>query len=302
MPPVTLVALILLAISWSRVLRRGRSPSPALIVFSVLFAMIALSTQAWVVPLAVVFGIVMAVTHGRGSRPALEGGRVRVRRARRRAHMLELEETARSFHSDLRQFMRDIDELGREVREEARVAIPREGARPESVPAAPRVDLRKKDRERRAEPVPTPAPQPQAPTDELTAAVDAVLREHGRDLPPEAVERVRTLRARVAEAAGYLRERDLMNAEHGFHLKQIATDYLPGAVRAYLRLPRGLADTEVLSDGKTGKDLLLEQLDLLAEGTSSVLSGVLRAEAQQLLAHGRFLEKRFETGSKDFDV
>jgi len=307
MSPFMLAALIVLAISWSRAMRRRRGPSPMLIVFTVLFAMMTLSSQAWMFPLFVAMGVMLLIARGSGRaryvRLDKRGRRkVRVRASdpvtpEPQAAPQALPATSGGFHDDLRQFMRDIDQLGREVRGETRVPV----GRGETEDARPRVDLRKGRAQRSQERTPDAPPEFVA-TDELTASVDAVLREHRRVLPPEAVTRIETLRGRVQDAAAYLRERDLLGGEYGFHLRQIATDYLPAAVQAYLRLPRGLADTAPLAEDRSGKDLLIEQLDLLQEGTTSVLTGALRAEGQQLLAHGRFLEKRFDPASKDFDV
>jgi len=83
-------------------------------------------------------------------------------------------------------------------------------------------------------------------------------------------------------------------------LVKTATDYLPNAVQAYIDLPRGYADSRIISEGKTAHDILREQLDLLAQKLSQIEEAVNKADADKLLAHGRFLEEKF--GSKPLDI
>ena len=72
-----------------------------------------------------------------------------------------------------------------------------------------------------------------------------------------------------------------------------ATDYLPEAVGGYLRLPRDWADTRPIDGGKTALMLLVDQLELLASTMDKMLDAANRADADALIAHGRFLEAKF---------
>ena len=76
-----------------------------------------------------------------------------------------------------------------------------------------------------------------------------------------------------------------------------ATDYLPEAIGGYLRLPRQWADTRPVDRGKTSLMILIDQLDLLAATMDKVFDAVNRADAAALIAHGRFLQEKFGTGS-----
>jgi len=49
----------------------------------------------------------------------------------------------------------------------------------------------------------------------------------------------------------------------------------------------------VLREGKTAQQLLTEQLQLLDEQLQQVVAHVANADAQALLANGRFLEAKF---------
>lgn len=78
-----------------------------------------------------------------------------------------------------------------------------------------------------------------------------------------------------------------------FILQRTATDYLPTAVESYLSLPRDYANSHPIEEGKTARQVLLEQLDLLSAQMNEVADAVARNDVDRLLAHGRFLEERF---------
>ena len=135
--------------------------------------------------------------------------------------------------------------------------------------------------------------------DSIAVEVEAVresLRRLGDQLPArvpsDVVMRVGTIRRLVLElldrdggpAAG---SRDL------FTLLRTATDYLPTALDAYLRLPGEYATTRRLADGRTPAEVLLSQLELLEREMVEVADAVNRNDVDRLLAHGRFLADRF---------
>ena len=70
-----------------------------------------------------------------------------------------------------------------------------------------------------------------------------------------------------------------------------ATDYLPEAIGGYLRLPREWADRRPVDGGKTSLMVLIDQLDLLAATMDKIFDAVYRADADALIAHGRFLRR-----------
>jgi hypothetical protein len=80
-----------------------------------------------------------------------------------------------------------------------------------------------------------------------------------------------------------------------------ATSYLPEAVAAYLRLPRSYADHRPVSGGKTSLAVLCDQLDLLGAKMDDVFDAVCRADADALIAHGRFLAEKFGSGGLAID-
>lgn len=109
--------------------------------------------------------------------------------------------------------------------------------------------------------------------------------------------------ARIDRIAGVVRETvpRLANLGPGsltaHDVLRTATSYLPEAVTAYLRLPRSFADTRAVSGGKTSLTVLCDQLDLLGSKMDDVFDAVCRADADALIAHGRFLAEKFGSGS-----
>ncbi|MCA0294976.1 MAG: hypothetical protein LCH96_06615 [Actinobacteria bacterium] len=72
-----------------------------------------------------------------------------------------------------------------------------------------------------------------------------------------------------------------------------ATDYLPEAIGAYLRLPRDWADSRPVEGGKTSLLLLIDQLDLLGVTMDAIYDAANTTDAAALISHGRFLQERF---------
>ncbi len=82
-----------------------------------------------------------------------------------------------------------------------------------------------------------------------------------------------------------------------YNVMATATDYLPEAIGGYLRLPRQWADNRPVDRGKTSLMILIDQLDLLAATMDKVFDAVCRADADALIAHGRFLAEKFGSTS-----
>lgn len=78
-----------------------------------------------------------------------------------------------------------------------------------------------------------------------------------------------------------------------FVVQRTASDYLPTALESYLNLPRAYATLQPVQDGKTSKQILMDQLTLLESKMTEVAEDVHRNDTDRLLANGRFLEERF---------
>ena len=115
------------------------------------------------------------------------------------------------------------------------------------------------------------------------------------------------VQARVGKIAGIVRDTvprlDQLGpgSSQAHAVVATATSYLPEAVGAYMRLPRRYADKRPVSGGKTSLMVLCDQLDLLAAKMDEVFVAVCQADADALVAHGRFLQEKFGSGSLAID-
>ncbi|MFC4425477.1 hypothetical protein [Deinococcus navajonensis] len=136
-----------------------------------------------------------------------------------------------------------------------------------------------------------------------TAPLDPV-QALGQDsrLPGDVRARLVALDLRTREALTYLHNNGQVSSEAAYLARAIREEYAPTAVQAYLKLPRSQAETAPLTGGRTGGELLREQLDLLLSAVQDLLGGALKASGQELLAHQRFLEERFGRGGGDLKV
>jgi hypothetical protein len=79
-----------------------------------------------------------------------------------------------------------------------------------------------------------------------------------------------------------------------FTVKETMLRYLPETLANYVALPAAFRTTHALAGGKTARQLLGEQLALLDSKMLEIVTNVAGADAQALLANGRFLEMKFQ--------
>lgn len=114
-------------------------------------------------------------------------------------------------------------------------------------------------------------------------------------IPADVRERAQRLDRESISTLAYLREHGAPTTQV-FEVEQIQTDFGPAALRSYLALAPGTADSTEVLDGKTGHQLIIEQLDLLLAQIGAHLSRAARLGSDQLLANHRFLTEKFGTG------
>lgn len=156
-------------------------------------------------------------------------------------------------------------------------------------------------RPRRSEPTPGAEPAielPSVPTGpELLSSVDRIEAEIGAaaraDRVPDLVwSRVRRICGTARDTIPRLDQ--LGGGTRDAHaVMATVTSYLPEALGTYLRLPRSYADRRPIDRGKTALMVLVDQLDLLAATMDDIFEAACRADAEALVAHGRFLEEKF---------
>ena len=128
----------------------------------------------------------------------------------------------------------------------------------------------------------------------LTDSVERLVDENAGKLPAEAVERLQRMRDIVTALAPRLFDGG-MAMDYAISLTNAVTRDLPETVRNYRRLPAAFANLHVIENGKTCKQLLLEQLDLLNSQLMTIADNVYRDDADALVVNGKFLREKFHS-------
>jgi len=76
-------------------------------------------------------------------------------------------------------------------------------------------------------------------------------------------------------------------------IRQTALSYLPRVLDDYLAIPRMYAERVVVQDGKTARDVLIEQLRIMESKMKETAQAMYRNDADRLLVNARFLQERF---------
>lgn len=78
------------------------------------------------------------------------------------------------------------------------------------------------------------------------------------------------------------------------NLKSIFDTYLPKLINEYEKLPIDYANNVKTSNGKTAKEMLLEQLKLLDKTVQEIAYGIYENDVTALKVNGRLLKQKFE--------
>jgi hypothetical protein len=146
------------------------------------------------------------------------------------------------------------------------------------------------------------------PTPKSATAAEKVTYERPRpqpkkqvapaELPIDVQVKVEQIRRKVDVLLGYA-DRFPPFSQDLFLVRQTASDYLPRTLNTFLSLPRDAVDRPLHPGGRTAREELKAQLDLLDSKLDDIAQDLQRQDADRLLANRRFLEARF--GDKDTD-
>ena len=150
----------------------------------------------------------------------------------------------------------------------------------------------------------TPAPQVLDPVltqslsfDALLERFDRLVKQAGAQLPPTMAGRLDSIRRSIQEVLPRLAESRAFD-DNLYTVRETIARYLPETLANYIALPPMFRVTRVLKDGKTARDLLMDQLTVLDDQMKEVVGNLARGDADALLANGQFLEAKFR--DRDF--
>lgn len=150
----------------------------------------------------------------------------------------------------------------------------------------------------------TPAPQVVDAELTQTLSFDALIEELDRmvkaarpHLNAAMLARLDSIRRSIQEVLPRLRQPRGFD-DNLFTVRETISRYLPETLANYVTLPAAFRATHVLKEGKTARELFMEQLVMLDEQMKEVVANVARGDADALLANGQFLQAKFR--DRDF--
>lgn len=130
--------------------------------------------------------------------------------------------------------------------------------------------------------------------DEALRRLDALAAQVSPHLGPEMNAHLRSLRTYIAEVLPRLLGDRSHHDANLFTVRETVLRYLPETLANYVALPPAFRTTHAVKDGKTARQILADQLALLDAKMQDIVANVAGADAQALLANGKFLEMKFQ--------
>jgi hypothetical protein len=127
---------------------------------------------------------------------------------------------------------------------------------------------------------------------QLKSALGKLAAQAQQRLPDDLAAKVVAIQATILDILPRI-DASNIDRQDLFALERTVSDYLPQTINNYLTLPRAYADSRAVAGGKTAKELLAGQLDLIEEKMQTISEAVAKDDVGKLLAQGRFLEERF---------
>jgi hypothetical protein len=131
----------------------------------------------------------------------------------------------------------------------------------------------------------------------LLERFDRLVEEARSQLPAPMAARLDSIRRSIQEVLPRLADPNGFD-DNLYTVKETIARYLPETLANYIALPPMFRVTRILKDGKTARDLLMDQLTVLDDQMKEVVGNLARGDADALLANGQFLEAKFR--ERDF--
>lgn len=130
--------------------------------------------------------------------------------------------------------------------------------------------------------------------EETLARLDTLAARAAPHLAAEMNGHLSSVRSSIAEVLPRLLGNRSHHDANLFTVRETVLRYLPETLANYVALPAAFRTTHVLKDGKTARQILADQLALLDTKMREIVANVAGADAQALLANGKFLEMKFQ--------
>jgi len=135
--------------------------------------------------------------------------------------------------------------------------------------------------------------QNQLTVEEIEQELENLVKSVRKRVSKNILEKVESIKNSILDILPHIV--DISSSDYNIYvIRQTALEYLPETLENYLNLPRAFANLHPVKDGKTAQQLLLEQLDLLDQQMQEIAQDFYHNDTQRLMAHGRFLEEKFQ--------
>jgi hypothetical protein len=134
-------------------------------------------------------------------------------------------------------------------------------------------------------------------SDKIEAGLDQMLAQIRRQVAPDIYATTVSIRDAIVYTIDHTG--DIQTDPDIYAVRQTALQNLPEALSKYVSLPRAYAERQLLENGKTSHDVLLEQLQVMEQKVHEVADSVIDRTSQRLITHGRFIEDRFGDSALD---
>jgi hypothetical protein len=138
---------------------------------------------------------------------------------------------------------------------------------------------------------------PAKDSDKIEAGLDQMLSSIRRRVAADVYSLVVSIRDAIVFTLDH--SGDMQTDPDIYAVRQTAMTYLPEALSKYMSLPRGYAERQVVQNGKTSHDILVDQLRLMDVKVHEVAEAVIQRQSQRLVSHGRFIADRFSESALD---
>ena len=128
--------------------------------------------------------------------------------------------------------------------------------------------------------------------EETLAHLDNLIASATPHLTVDMQGRLKSIRDSVAEVLPRL-VGHATGGDELFTVRETVLRYLPETLANYVALPAAFRVSHQLQSGRTARELLTEQLDMLAGQMREVVANVAASDAQALVANGQFLQAKF---------
>jgi hypothetical protein len=141
---------------------------------------------------------------------------------------------------------------------------------------------------------------PAKDADKIEVGLDQMLATIRRRVSPDIYQVVLSIRDAIVFTLDHAA--DMQTDPDIYAVRQTAMTYLPDALSKYMSLPRAYAERQIVDNGKTSHDILLEQLRVMEAKVHEVADALIDRQSQRLVTHGRFIADRFGDSSLESDA